>query len=70
MITAIHMESVDHIHRFRSPDEVLRLVESQGFTIIQDETIPLSTENVVDPQVRGRLIADPTTALGIVLLLS
>jgi 2-polyprenyl-3-methyl-5-hydroxy-6-metoxy-1,4-benzoquinol methylase len=70
MSTAIRMESVDHIHLFRSPDEVRRLVESQGFTIIEDDTIPLSTENTTDPEVRNRLIKDPKTALAIVLLLA
>jgi SAM-dependent methyltransferase len=70
MSTAIRMERVDHIHLFRSPDEVRRLVESQGFTIIEDDAIPLSTENITDPQVRNRLIEDPKTALCIVLLLS
>jgi 2-polyprenyl-3-methyl-5-hydroxy-6-metoxy-1,4-benzoquinol methylase len=70
MSTAIRMESVDHIHLFRSPDEVLRLVESQGFAIVEYQIIPLSTENISNCDVRQRLIDDPSTPLGIVLLAS
>ena len=68
MSTAIRMESVDHIHLFRSTDDVRRLVEAEGFTIIEDETVPLTTENLSDPEVRERLIRNPNTPLGFVLL--
>jgi 2-polyprenyl-3-methyl-5-hydroxy-6-metoxy-1,4-benzoquinol methylase len=70
MSTAIRMESVDHIHLFRSTDDVRRLVEAEGFTIIEDETVPLTTENLSDPEVRERLIRNPNTPLGFVLLAS
>lgn len=66
--TAIRMESVDHIHLFREPEDARRLVESAGFKIIDEEVIPLTTEDVSIPDVRARLIADPKTALGYVLL--
>ena len=66
--TAIRMESVDHIHLFQSPDEVRRLIEAGGFTRVADEVIPLTTEDLDEPGVRERLIADPRTALGYVTL--
>jgi SAM-dependent methyltransferase len=68
MSTAIRMESVDHIHLFRSPDEARRLILEQGFTIVEDQIIPLSTEDISDPVVRARLIGDPRTPLGMVVL--
>jgi ubiquinone/menaquinone biosynthesis C-methylase UbiE len=70
MSTAIRMESVDHIHLFQSPDEVRQLVTAGGFNIVADEIIPLSTEDISDPEVRDRLIADARVPLGIVLLVS
>jgi 2-polyprenyl-3-methyl-5-hydroxy-6-metoxy-1,4-benzoquinol methylase len=68
MSTAIRMESLDHIYLFRSPDEVRRLVEAGGFTVIDDEIIPLSTEDISDASVRKRVLEDPSAPLGIVLL--
>jgi len=68
MSTAIRMESVDHIHLFHSPDEVRRLVLANGFTIVEDEIIPLSTEDISDQEVHDRLVRDPKVPLGIVLL--
>jgi ubiquinone/menaquinone biosynthesis C-methylase UbiE len=68
--TAIRMESVDHIHLFRETDEVRWLVEAEGFTILEDLTVPLSTENLSDPVVRERLIHNANTPLGFVLLAS
>jgi 2-polyprenyl-3-methyl-5-hydroxy-6-metoxy-1,4-benzoquinol methylase len=70
MSTAIRMESVDHVHLFRSPEEVRRLVQANGFTVIEDQTIPLTTEDFSDPAVLDRLVLDPNTPLGIVLLAS
>lgn len=70
MSTAIRMESVDHIHLFESPDQVRQLVEAKGLTIIEDQVIPLSTEDISDAEVRDRLVRDPGTPLGIVLLAS
>jgi 2-polyprenyl-3-methyl-5-hydroxy-6-metoxy-1,4-benzoquinol methylase len=70
MSTAIRMESVDHIHLFRSPDEVRQLVTAQGFVILADQVVPLTAENISDPAVIDRLIHDPDAPLGIVLLAS
>jgi 2-polyprenyl-3-methyl-5-hydroxy-6-metoxy-1,4-benzoquinol methylase len=70
MSTAIRMESVDHIHLFRTPEEVRQLVEAGGLTIIEDQIIPLSTENLGDLEVVNRLVQDPNTPLGIVMLAS
>jgi ubiquinone/menaquinone biosynthesis C-methylase UbiE len=71
MSTAIRLESVDHIYLFNSPDEVRQLVESQGFTIVGGEVIPLLTDSSSsDLGVRQKLIDDPNTPLGIVLLAS
>jgi 2-polyprenyl-3-methyl-5-hydroxy-6-metoxy-1,4-benzoquinol methylase len=70
MSTAIRMESIDHIHLFHSTDEVRRLVEAERFTILEDQIVPLTPENLSDPEVRERLIHDPNTPLGYVLLAS
>ena len=68
MSTAIRMESVDHIHLFQTPAEVLQLVKDQGFTILEDQVIPLTTENLSDPAIYDRLVRDPKTPLGLVIL--
>ena len=68
--TAIRMESVDHIHLFRDPEEVRQLIKDAGLDRLDDEVIPLTTEDVSDPSVRDRLIADPRTPLGYVAILS
>lgn len=68
MSTAIRMESVDHIHLFQTPAEVLQLVKDQGFTILEDQVIPLTTENLSDAAIHDRLVRDPKTPLGLVIL--
>jgi len=66
--TAIRMESVDHIHLFRTPEEVRALIAGAGLTIVSDEVIPLSNDDLDRPGVRDRLIADPRVALGYVAI--
>jgi 2-polyprenyl-3-methyl-5-hydroxy-6-metoxy-1,4-benzoquinol methylase len=66
--TAIRMESVDHIHLFRTPEEVRDLIAGAGLRIVEDEVIPLSNEDIEQPGVLERLIADPRVALGYVAI--
>jgi len=66
--TAIRMESVDHVYLFRHPDEVRSMLESAGFSLLSDRTIPLTNEDFRDPIVLARLIADPRVPLGYVTL--
>ena len=66
--TAIRMESVDHLHLFLHPDEVRAMVTAAGFEVLQDACIPLSREDASDPATLARLIDDPATPLGYVML--
>ncbi len=68
--TAIRMESVDHIHLFRHPAEVRALIAAAGFTVVEEDCIPLTAEDVEDPAARARLIEDPATPLGYIALLA
>ncbi len=67
--TAIRMESIDHIHVFWNPEEVRSMLRDAGFEIVEDEVIPLSSENLSDPATRRRLIDDPRVPLGYVAML-
>jgi 2-polyprenyl-3-methyl-5-hydroxy-6-metoxy-1,4-benzoquinol methylase len=66
--TAIRMESVDHIHVFRHPEEVRAVLRAAGLGIRAEDCIPLTTADASDPAVRARLIDDPGTPLGFVAL--
>ncbi len=69
MSTAIRMESIDHIHLFRSPDEVRDMIQGAGLVIEQDDVIPLTTEEIPDAETLNRLIDDPATPLGYVAII-
>jgi 2-polyprenyl-3-methyl-5-hydroxy-6-metoxy-1,4-benzoquinol methylase len=66
--TAIRMESVDHLHLFKTPDEVRSLFRRNGLAILKDDVIPLTTENLDEPGTKESLIADPKVPLGFVAL--
>jgi 2-polyprenyl-3-methyl-5-hydroxy-6-metoxy-1,4-benzoquinol methylase len=68
--TAIRMESIDHLHLFRSPEEVRALTGEAGFRTDREECIPLTAEDPSDRAEWARLIDDPSVALGYVALLS
>lgn len=66
LTTAIRMESVDHLHLFQTPEEVFNCISDAGWNVCSHEIIPLSRENIHDPQIRKQLIETPTVSMGFV----
>jgi ubiquinone/menaquinone biosynthesis C-methylase UbiE len=63
---AIRMESVDHLYVFRTPEEVVEMVERAGLKVRVSRVIPLAKGNMQDEDERRRLAEDPRVPVGFI----
>jgi SAM-dependent methyltransferase len=58
---AVRMESVDHLTFFATTEEVGRMLEDQGFDILEEMSVPFVNRRPVDSRKWARLLADRHT---------
>ncbi len=61
---AIRMESVDHLYVFRTPEEVIEMIERAGLKLQASRVVPLAKGNMQDEEERRKLAEDPRVPVG------